>query len=353
MTDDDKAELAAGYAVIKQAREWLAKQTSDRTAGQIRTPSPATIAAYTKDFERLKATGDVWQAAADTTKKSTYFKYRAAILHHCRQEVSEQLRIQDRLQRENGPADLLNKTAWTTKIKRIKAAIDLAGMAPAEPPIEEVERRETKRRDLWKLPADWRELLIERLPKYRAQAAVTALTGCRPAELVHGVEVSVTGDSLSVLIRGAKISTESGQEWRRLTWDLPSGNPLVMLLAGILRDCSESQCVERVISTPDARTFSGAMREAGKRAFPKFKHTITPYSLRHQFSSDLKTAELPGDQISQALGHSANKTKGSYGAFGHGRGGMAPQAVSAARAVRQAPAPQAHDLMRGPSPVSQ
>ena len=82
------------------------------------------------------------------------------------------------------------------------------------------------------------------------------------------------------------------------------------------------------------------MREAGKRAFPGFDRTITPYSMRHQVASDLKDAELPGEQISQALGHSASDTKGSYGEWGAGNGSMAPSSVAAARAVKIKPTSQ-------------
>lgn len=325
-----------GFTVVTEARTWLAEQNKVREREKIRTPSDASAQSYRRDFQRLKAKGDVWKAAADTTKKSSFFKYRAAILHHCREEIHSQLQVLDKLQRDNVLADPEKKALWLVEVSRLKNVLELALKAPDKPQLKKVQRRQTKRKNLWRLPGDWREQLIERMPRYRAQAAITALCGCRPAELVHGVRVDISLDLLTVLIKGAKVSPKSGQEWRRMSWRLPSSNPLAMLVLGIFRETQDEEEDGRmIISTPDARLFSNAMKSAGKRAFPDFPHTITPYSMRHQFASDLKTVEISGDQISQALGHAASDTKGSYGAFGYGRGGMAPDAVKAAREVKQ------------------
>lgn len=343
MTQDQER---AGFAVVKEARAWLAEQTLERAREDTRTPSQASAQSYQQDFERLKAKGDVWQAASGTTKKSSFFKYRAAILHHCREEIQELLQSQDKLQRNNALADPETKDLWLIKISRLKSALEMALKAPPKPQLKKVVRRQTKRKNLWRLPEDWREQLVERMPRYRSQAAITALCGCRPAELVYGVRVDITSDLLTVLIKGAKVGVKSGQEWRKMSWRLPSSNPLAMLVFRIfLEGQEEPEDGSMLISTPDARLFSNAMKSAGQRAFPQFPHNITPYSMRHQFASDLKTVELPGDQISQALGHAVSDTKGSYGAFGYGRAGMEPDAVQAARQVRNT---QAQAQTEGP-----
>jgi integrase len=87
------------------------------------------------------------------------------------------------------------------------------------------------------------------------------------------------------------------------------------------------------VKIESAKAFSGAVRSAGRRAFPGFSQEITPYSMRHQMASDMKAADL-GDEISQALGHSASDTKGSYGSFELGNGLMAPDHVAAARSIK-------------------
>lgn len=321
--------MEAQFEVVKSARSWFAKQIQERTDEQTRTPSDKTVELYRREMTRLLAHRDPWAAAADTNKKATYFVRRAAILHFCRERIGDTLKAQDQLQR-GGFSDPVKKEAWLAQIKSLKNAMILAEKAPTEPPLHLVAKRQTKRKDLFTLPEDWRQTLISRMPKYEKAATISALCGCRPAELVQGVEVFVQSERLVVRIHGAKVGPASGQEWREMHWDLPSSNPLAIAVGRFALQNGG----QIIIQTPDARAFSGAMRAAGRRAFPDFSRTITPYSLRHQVASDLKAAELPGEQISQALGHSASDTKGSYGEWGAGNGSMAPNSVAAARAVK-------------------
>ena len=321
--------MEAQFEVVKAARSWLKDQTETRTVEQTKTPSVKTVELYRREMVRLAKTGDPWQAAADTTKKATFFVRRAAILHFCRVNIETGLKAQDQLQR-GGLVDPVKKEAWLLQIKALKNALTLAQKVPTEPPLHLVKPRQTKRKDLYKLPADWRETIVSRMPNYEQAATISALCGCRPSELVAGVEVAVHAGQLVVRIQGAKISANSGQEWREMRWELPSSNPLA-IAAGRFALKNGGRII---IQTSDAKAFSGAMREAGRRAFPDFKKTITPYSMRHQVASDLKASALPGDKISQALGHAVADTKGSYGEWGAGTGGMAPDAVTAARPIK-------------------
>lgn len=322
--------LNPDFDVVKQARTWLQGQVEVRATEKTRVPSEATVKGYRLEMVRLAKTGDPWKAAADTTKKATFFRRRAAILHFCRERISTLLKTQDDLQRGNGLLDPVRKAAWSKEVASLKNALNLALKAPDEPPMEVVERRETKRKDLWKLPENWREMMVERMPKYRAAVAVCALSGCRPVELERGgVVVSVRNGVLKLRIGGAKIGEHSGQEWRELSWKLPSTNPLAILVGRLALENGGEIRVE----IASAKAFSGAMRSAGRRAFPGFPEEITPYSMRHQVASDLKAADL-GDEISAALGHSAADTRGSYGAFELGRGSMAPNKVEAARSIK-------------------
>ena len=325
VTTTRECPMNPNFEVVKQARTWLKGQVETRTTENTRTPSATTIKLYQAEARRLLLTGDPWTAAVKTEKKSTFFLRRAALLHVCREQIGALLSDQDKLQR----AGLVDKPEWLNKVKALKNALILVENTPIDVPKHLIKRRETKRVDLWKLPVDWRETMISRLPTYREAAAVAAISGCRPSELAHGVQVSVADGVLKILISGAKISEISGQEWRELCFKLPSTNPLAMILGRI----ALQKQGEIVVKIDSAKAFSGAVREAGKRAFPQFSHTITPYSFRHQVASDLKAADL-GDQISQALGHSAEKTRGSYGEWGAGNGSMAPDAVNAARAVK-------------------
>lgn len=321
------------FEVVKLARTWLKGQVETRTAEGTATPSDKTVELYRREMVRLLGTGDPWKAAGDTYKKATFFVRRASIMHFCREIIERRLKAQDQLQRA-GLDDPVKKEAWLAEIKALKNALKLAEKAPNEPPSHLVKPRQTKRVGLFRLPENWREVMISRLPKYREAAAVAAISGCRPAELVKGIEVLVANGTLKLRIFGAKISKNSGQEWRELSFNLPSENPLAVILGRIALEKGG----QTVVKIGDARAFSGAVREAGKRAFPKFGRTITPYSFRHQVASDLKAAEL-GDQISAALGHSVSDTRGSYGEWGAGRSDRAPNRIEAARPVKiKAPA---------------
>jgi len=324
------------FEVIKAARAWLAEQVRVRAAEGTRQPSPATVDGYRQEMVRLANTGDPWKAAADTTKKSTFFKRRASILHFCRSIVEADLKEQDQLQRNGGLLDSVKKEAWLKHVKAIKGALVLAQKAPVDVPIEKVERRESKKKDLWKLPTDWRGILAERMPKYREAVAITALSGCRPQELANGVAVSVLDGELKIRILGAKVGQDSGQEWRELVWRLPSENPLAILLGRLVFEKVGPKGGQIIAKIDDPRKFSGAVRAAGHRAFPDFPHEITPYSMRHQVASDMKNAGF-GDEISAALGHAVSDTRSGYGSWELGHGLSAPDRVASARAVKVKP----------------
>lgn len=321
------------FEVIKEARSWLAGQVKTRADDGTCQPSAATIAGYTREMVRLAATGDPWKAAADTTKKATFFARRASILHFCRANVEEHLKAQDQLQRNNGLLDPVKKDAWMKHVKAIQGSLKLAQKVPDEVPIKKVDRRESKKKDLWKLPMEWREILAERMPKYRDAVAITALCGCRPQELVNGVTVSVLDGELKIRILGAKVGKDSGQEWREMVWKLPSENPLAILLGRVVMQKVGVKGGQIIAKIDDPRAFSGAVRAAGRRAFPDFSHDITPYSMRHQVASDMKNAGL-GDEISAALGHAVSDTRSGYGAWELGNGLMAPDRVESARPIK-------------------
>lgn len=321
--------MEPNFEVVKQAREWLKSQSEVRANEKTRVPSAATISGYKREMVRLANSGDPWKAAANTNKKSTFFKRRAAILHCCRESVSAGLKAQDLMQRDKGLLDPVKKAAWLLQVASLKNALDLALKVPEGAPEQPFEKRETKRKDLWKLPPNWCESLIERMPNYRAQVAISALSGCRPWELEAGVAVSVSDGVLKLRISGAKVGVHSGQEWREIAWKLPTSNPLAVIVARMALENGG----QLLVKTANAKAFSGAMRSAGRRAFPNFPHTITPYSLRHQVASDMKAADL-GDEISKALGHSAANTRGSYGSAELGSASRAPDAVEAARSIK-------------------
>ena len=184
------------------------------------------------------------------------------------------------------------------------------------------------------LPSDWREQIISRMPAYPTAALTAAVTGCRPAELVHGVKLSIVDGMLVAYIKGAKVDVEKGkgQEWRQLSWQADHSSTLLQDLLRQVRLTGG----EQIVQIKNASNFSKSMSNAGKRIWPKRKATVTPYCMRHQVAADMKSdGGLTGAEISAALGHQSDVTKSTYGHANMGkRGGVSPSKVIAARTVK-------------------
>jgi integrase len=184
------------------------------------------------------------------------------------------------------------------------------------------------------LPPNWRELVVARMPAYRSAALTAAVTGCRPAELVGGVQLRIEGGILVALVHGAKVDVArgKGQEWRRLVWPLDHPSELVQGLVGEVTRADGSL----LVTIASASNFSKSMSNAAAREWPKRKATITPYCFRHQVAADMKAdGRLDSGEISAALGHLSDATKSTYGHANMCKGGsLAPARVTAAREVK-------------------
>ncbi len=330
------------FEVIKRARDLLAPlKTRDRNS--------ATTDDYAAKIKRITArrgTGEGYAAmvseALKTTKKATWQANKAALMYVFTGGIRKLLEDQDKLQRANKAAAVAGGTpdegAWLKVIGHIeKMSNGLKILLEAKLPIEGRENRHTKRQDMRGLPEDWRERIIARMPKYHDQALVAAVTGCRPSELVNGVELVIDGQTgeLVAWIKGAKATEKTGQEWRRMHWPANCESPLVRSL---IDSVSIQPSGTRVRVTADnAKAFSGAMRAAGQREWPKRQSTVTPYCMRHQAAADMKASGwMSSGDISAALGHVSDVTKSTYGHANMGRksGGVAPTKVKAARPVQ-------------------
>ena len=206
--------------------------------------SEATKKDYAAKIKRLRARLDgdhgsdaIVQEALKTTKKATWQATRAAMIYTLMRNLRQGLVDQDKVQRglkalaETGSAP--DQGEWLKLVARVQSVSNaVQAVLDAKLPIEGREDRHSKRQDMRGLPEEWRERIIARMPKYHDQALVAAVTGCRPAELVSGVEMSIdqnTGELVAV-IKGAKSTEKTGQEWRRF-----AGNPVSMAAAIIRR----------------------------------------------------------------------------------------------------------------------
>ena len=120
-----------------------------------------------------------------------------------------------------------------------------------------------------------------------------------------------------------------------MTWLITDTSPLVGDLAKMVIKAGGQLTVDYSghKNTNPAKALSAAMTQAGKRAFPGHKVSLTPYSLRHAAASDLKVS-LSAEDVSKALGHQAIGTQSTYGTRKQGHAGRAPSQVEATKEVR-------------------
>lgn len=227
---------------------------------------------------------------------------------------------------------------------------------PPPPPAPAPARaRASKRHIVAKLPADWRARVFAatdsgRAPSRLRQAvALLWLTGCRPAEIEKGVDVSILGQYLVVKISGAKCgvidngSTQAlrGIETRILA--ISAGlNPAAEMLYSLATAAGGKMRVEY-----DSVALSNKVAAAGKKALKK--SGVSPYCFRHAMGSDLKSCDGLDDAFkAQVMGHLSVESLARYGRRRRGGGGPSPiQRVRASadprgvRAVPGTPAPEA------------
>lgn len=329
--------MHASYEIIKRCRDLLAAIPKSMA-------NENTAASYRLQMERLLQHGHtpdaIIRAAQDTTKVSAWFSRRAAITYVSREQIEKMLQIQDQQQRrlKSLATDDAGWSDWQKYIRNMgKWAVILATVHTTPSlPKEKRKNRHSKKADMRKLPTDWRERLVKRMPHYRLAIMAIAVCGCRPSEIARGIELEIIEGQLHATIQGAKMSSLSGQPWRRLAWSLSTESGLVKELIEEVKH-SGGKCTVRIDS---AKNFHSAVRSAGQREWPSRLAAVTPYCFRHAAASDMKAAGLPHAEISAGLGHCVDVTKERYGHARMGsKGGVSPTKVIAARLVKRKGAP--------------
>ncbi len=208
----------------------------------------------------------------------------------------------------------------------------------------ELKPRKSKLQVLRDLPVNWPHLVLEyaqtEMPENTALHRTIALAmncGARPAELEKGVLISRYGAELKLTIAGG-VKTRAigdrglGDRWIRICVDTPSRK----LLDAALGDRDKV-----LLHGMKALDFCHAMIRIGRKLFPELKETVSPYSFRHRFASEMKAAGASWADIATALGHSTDKCTKIYGrARGKTDGSMNPTAVGAVKepAAKRKPA---------------
>lgn len=160
--------------------------------------------------------------------------------------------------------------------------------------------------------------------RHSERLALLALTGCRPAELMAGVELTLIRDKqgqpngLGVTIHGAKVDAQRGHALRRLVFPLADGGTAVR---GLALQCAEHGGRYTLATTPaDYRSLNRALQA----------HGLSCYAFRHGVGSDLKGDIADGkatpEHAAKVMGHRSTASLLSYGTRRRGRGGQRPRA---------------------------
>jgi integrase len=323
-TENPHPATVPDSSVIISAARQLLEQLPPSNA------STATKKAYKRELHRLitnskaRTPDQLWAAICTTQSKRTYYRRVAAVTHGLRNMIEEALE-QERI------GILEFSIGMHARLLEDKGVCPIADPKP----------RHSKRQDLRGLPVDWRESLLSALSEsqFRCAYLVSAVSGCRPAELEAGVAVAISGTSLTVRIKGAKVKNTQGQPWREITYEIDSdAHELVQALyKEIARNAPiHAGFGELEVKVENKAGFTSAIRRAGRHIWPKRRSEITPYCLRHAAASDWK-AGLSADEVSAALGHLSPDTKRLYGQSQMSKaGGLRPVAVQADRQVKAA-----------------
>lgn len=327
------------FETIKQARvavNSIIGRRENLATYTDKLPSASTVTSYQREFKRLTegttSPSEIITRAKQTGSVRTWYRRRAALLYTYLNALEKMLTDQDKLQRE-----IKESSDWFYLVKNIKNVMVLLNLIENEPSLEESIRKSarSKKKDLYGLPDEWRQIIIARMPTYQAQMLTLAITGCRPIELKKDVFWKIDQDKIVAIIQGAKISKFAGQKTRSLTF------PIVGELANAMQKIIIENGGEVIVSVNSTVNLTTSIRSAAKRAFPNFKKTVTACSFRHQASSDWKAdANTSGNTeenlilVSGMLGHATNLTKGRYGHSSQGRGSLVPEKVETSRPVK-------------------
>jgi integrase len=348
-------ERTAEFDVIRQAQTLI--------SGVNASLSDATRAQYCKAFYRMQGRGAKPEEIAHTAR-SFYF-YRAAWVYHYSTEIRQILSLADSAQSAE-----LNQTRQelVSKLPDLTRSLELYRPDPkgknlasglvGKWAVEAEKRRNagqklhsyTKRVRLRGLPNDWRERMFAGLKagsKYQDVVAVLSATGARPEEFNAGIAVTLESrdsvETLNFKIGGVKThGGKYGQDTRSFNVKIDRLE-LVYLRDRLLESNGA------LVVTSVAGALSDKVRQLSQKVFPNFKKTVSAYVFRHQFAAELKASGISDAEVSAALGHCVDETKGYYGAAHSARSTHGITNIRYSRAVRELTREKVNQLERGRS----
>ena len=321
---DKQEAVRKAFEVITRAREALPSDdgVSDKTAANYKAKADRML----RELDQCKETTvrQILERYAPVSR--SFHAMRAAFVWHLKQEAKNLLSVQDGLQRrEKQSTEWLNAVDHLERclvlIDRVKAnhAGDLLALTG-----EHKKAKHSKRKDLPKLPKNWKQLMLQRnarSPRYRLPTIVIAATGCRPEELAMGVELRLDSGFIVVKLRGAKVSKNSGQEWRQFKLLVDVMPP------DVLQQIESKRTLTVSIASTDA--FRAHLTRLSVELFPG-KPAITGYSFRHSIAEDLRASGWAAEEIAAFLGQAVSETQSYYGRRRR-KGKHAPEAINIER----------------------
>lgn len=311
------------------ARAVLAEATASATE-----PAPATLAAYRRDHARLWRVGMTPLEAAST--RAHFDRLRSACRRVEADEIARLRSLAETARKAKQPDAMRDYTrqaferavvfralyldpdrpTWASKA----AALQAAGQRPPS---------KSKRKAGKHAPTP--DALLVALGNQRGRAArvelfaaVFAVFGIRPAELMRGVRLEAAPEGLRLHAKGAKVDAVRGQPERVLTV-APTRWGLSKIAVALLAEAASLNGGELKATPADLIAVRRAMREV--------QPGLSPYAFRHARASDAKAAQ-GRDGVAAWLGHSNDRTQQHYGHARSSKGAVAITGSTATRAVR-------------------
>ncbi|RBP29968.1 hypothetical protein DET50_1088 [Marinobacter pelagius] len=279
-------------------------------AGVLRNQAPSTLQKYKQIASRLVDKEWIDYCVERDLRRNTAKTVRAAFRYFEAHRLATIIGYIDRYRNEERHH---LAEAWSFLLLELLYPNLLDALDKSYTP--KVERKKnSKRKALKGKPKNWREVVIQKLqPEDWLLGQIYAMTGCRPAETAKGIELKVVEVGLEVTIKGAKVSdlTGGGQPERIIT--VSALNPFAQEVISVMSHTRRPE-IEIMCPNPDSfrKRFKKVVTALG---WPE----LAPYCFRHQFSSDLKSANQNTTLLSLALGHRSGKSRSAYGHFAQGR----------------------------------
>ncbi len=328
---------AAGVVADQRVRSILADARPSRRG----KPSPATLAAYERDYAHLL------DEQRTPLEKATTFQHHNRLrsgFRFCEQARIEQLRQQSERARREQDGEAMRLLTWDAFERAVvfdalflahdrptwgqkAAALRAAGGGKKAGKSKRAAGRRAPSPD---------QLLVSlasqpgRASRVEIPALCFALFGVRPAELCKGARLEISGEGLSLVVEGAKVDELRGQKSRTLTIAATAtasgtGFGQSLMAVSALRDA--------VARGRGWVQLTNADLVAVRRAMKEVQPGLSPYAYRHARASDAKASKDRGT-VAAWMGHRTDRAQSYYGNGRSGSGAVRVEAAVAASPIR-------------------